>query len=268
MKNVEKSYPLLSGWMRQQDINDSMIYKDGAISQECFIRDSLCNYLLKVPVFVVSTHTSKSIKLPVYRFKLKNDILVTARDNFYGWVVSIKSPYPIDLPDDLVHGDGRNKEDIREVYCEGFKSDWVYPYVKKSARLSTFRVNGEYEMWALMRELNKYPIPKRENNLHAECVVKLVTEQQMESFEEKETLYDVFTHTHNLVYGYDFCKEDGRDLKTFFFPDDKLSEEDKLKAEIEDFSNRVAMSEKAQITFDEEIRCLYNGRIEKNGLEI
>ena len=268
MNDIDKTYPLLLHWMRENKVEDKMIYKDGAISQECFVRDSLCSYLLKVPVFVVSIHCSKSIVLPVYRFKLKNDILVTARDNFYGWVVSIKSPYPVDLPDDLVQGDGGNKEDIAEVYCEGFKSDWVYPYTKKDARLSTFRVSGKFEMWALMRELNKYPIPKRENNLYGASVVKIVTKHEMKVFGENWKLYDVFMHTHNLVYGFDFCKKDGRDLKTCFIPDNKLSDEDKLKAEIEDFANRVEMSEEAQITFDEEIRCLYSGLIERNGLEI
>ena len=79
----EKFYPLLLQWMRSSEIDDSMCWKNAAERQMCFVRDVLCTDLLKVPVFVVSTHTSKSILLPVYRFRLQNGIIVTARENFY-----------------------------------------------------------------------------------------------------------------------------------------------------------------------------------------
>ena len=97
----EKFYPLLLQWMRSSEIDDSMCWKNAAERQMCFVRDVLCTNLLKVPVFVVSTHMSKSILLPVYRFRLQNGIIVTARENFYGWSVSIKSPFVVNLPEEL-----------------------------------------------------------------------------------------------------------------------------------------------------------------------
>ena len=57
---------LLLHWMRKQEIDDKMIYKNAAIKQECFLRDQICMRLLHTHAFVVSTHMSKSIILPVY----------------------------------------------------------------------------------------------------------------------------------------------------------------------------------------------------------
>ncbi len=53
------------------------------------------NYIIP-KASVCSTHTSKSIKLPVYRISLPEYHLeITMRENFHGWVVSIDSKYPI-----------------------------------------------------------------------------------------------------------------------------------------------------------------------------
>lgn len=270
MPKEEKSYPLLLQWMRKQEIDDKMIWKKAAEHQEIFVRDDLCASLLHTPVFVVSTHCSKSIELPVYRFMLHNGIIVTARENFYGWVVSIKSPFMVDLPEDLVYGDeedGKNG-DVVDCYCEGFKSDWVYPYGTKEVRLSTFRVSDNFRLWALMRELKKYPGNEKEVTKFGSYLVKICAEQTMALFPDME-LYNVFQFTHCYVYGYKFCKKDGRDLPTFFHCADKdISKEEELKLKIEDFAKRVEMDEEAQRRFDAEIRCFYEARIEPDRLKL
>lgn len=264
----EKSYPLLLQWMRKQEIEDKMIWKDAAIHQEVFVRDELCHYLLHVPVFVVSTHTSKSIKLPVYRFRMLNGIIVTMRENFHGWVVSIKSPFTVTLSEDLVHGDAGGKGDVTAPYCEGFKEDWVYPYGDKDVRLSTFRVSGDYKLWALMRELNKYPsIEEQKDHNLGESLTATIIEQQMALVDtENMRLYDVFINTYHIVYGLDFCKE--HDLDTFFHPQgENLTNEEELKQKIDDFAKRIAMSTEAQNAFHQEMESLWIGRIEDTGLE-
>ena len=269
MQQEEKSYPLLLQWMRKQEIDDKMLWKKSAVSQEIFVRDDLCTYLLHVPVFVVSTHCSKSIELPVYRFMLHNGIVVTARENFYGWVVSVKSPFPISLSDDLVRGDDQNNGDVADCLCEGFNSDWVYPYGTKDVRLSTFRVSGNYQLWALMRELDKYEIKEDKETKYSEYLVRVCTEQTMKFFSDDLKLYNVFQWTHSLVYGYEFCREENHNLPTFFICDEKdISKEDELKKEIEDFASRVAMDSEAQRRFDLEMKCLYNGRIDQNGFNV
>ena len=263
----EKFYPLLLQWMRSSKIADSMRWKDAAESQMCFVRDMLCTNLLKVPVFVVSTHTSKSILLPVYRFRLQNGIIVTARENFYGWVVSIKSPFVVNLPEDLVHGDGKNG-DVTYSYCEGFKDDWVYPYGVKDVRLSTFRVDSNYMLWALMRELNTYPEIKKDTNYnYGQLITETITKHFMEKIGEDMDLNNIFVNTYyNYAYNYDFCKENNLDYY-FSASSRDLSPEEERKEKIADFAKRICMTDSAQKAFDLEIHCLAAGEIDEHGIE-
>lgn len=269
MKETEKSYPLILAWMRQQEIEDKMLWKKAAIEQEMFVRDALCDFYLHVPCFVVSTHHSKSIELPVYRFRMHNGIIVTMRENFYGWVVSVKSPFVLNLPKDLVYGDGENKEDISPCYAEGFKEDWVYPYCVENIRLSTFRVDGNYMLWALMRELNmlKNPAQKEPRKL-GEKVAEAIIRYHM-GFVDKESrmhLHDVFPFTYYYVYGYDFSKAHG--LDTFVSIKDKdISEEEEEKIKIADFAKRVAMEDESEKRLQLEMECLQVGLIDTHGLE-
>lgn len=153
---------LILNWQRSVELDENLLYKKAADRQAIFIRDTICRNLLKTPCFVVSHHMSKSCLLPVYFFKLTNGIEVICRDNFYGWVVSIKTPSAecaINLSSDLAHGDSKDGDGIRNgniypVYCEGFKEEWVYPY--KSNHALTVRVDSDFHFWALMRELNAY----------------------------------------------------------------------------------------------------------------
>lgn len=267
----EKFYPLLLQWMRSSEIDDSMCWKNAAERQMCFVRDVLCTDLLKVPVFVVSTHTSKSILLPVYRFRLQNGIIVTARENFYGWVVSIKSPFVVNLPEDLVHGDGENG-DVTHSYCEGFKEDWVYPYGVKDVRLSTFRVESNYMLWALMRELNTYPEIKKDTNYNYDygqpiIITETIVKHFMENIGEDMNLSDIFVNTYyNYAYNYDFCKENNLDCY-FHASSRDLAPEEERKEKIADFAKRICMTDDNKKAFDVEIHCLGAGEIDENGIE-
>ena len=119
---------LLLHWMRKQEIDDKMLYKNAAIKQECFIRDQICMRLLHTHSFVISTHRSKSIVLPVYAFTMENGIKVICRENFYGWKLSVKLPKdrPCEniIPEDLLEG-GYN-ENASKCYIEGFKDEWIF----------------------------------------------------------------------------------------------------------------------------------------------
>lgn len=154
---IEIKNELILNWMRHWDLDESLLWKKDSICQACFVRDEICRRLLKIPCFVISTHVSKSCLLPVYYFRLNNCIEVICRNNFHGWVVSVKTPTPecdIHFPYDLIYGDGeRRNGDIHPVYCEGFRDEWVYHY--NDTHKTTFRVDDDFRLWALMRELNR-----------------------------------------------------------------------------------------------------------------
>lgn len=263
--NNEMSYPLLLQWMRSWEIPETRIYRKAAENQACFVRDKLCQDLLHVPVFVVSTHTSKSIKLPVYRFRMQNGIIVTMRENFYGWVVSLKSPFEINLPEDIVHGDGGGNGDVTSCYCEGFKEDWVYPYATEKVRLTTFRVDDDYSLFALFRELNNNYKVEVEDRSMSESLTATIIRQQMEVVSDVE-VNEVFSYVwYNYAYNYDWCKENN--LDTFFHSDNKdLTEEEKKDEEIKDFAHRICMNQAAANAFHVTMECLWIGRREEERL--
>ncbi len=256
----EKSYPLLLQWMRSWEIPETMHYLKAAEHQACFVRDELCRDLLHVPVFVISTHHSKSIKLPVYRFRMQNGIIVTMRDNFYGWVVSFKCPWEVNLPEDIVHGDAG--KDV--TCCEGFSDDWVYPYSTERVRLTTFRVDDEYRLFALFRELNnKYKVATPDRGLDEGLTATIIC-QQMEVVDDVD-VNEVFSYVwYNYAYDLDWCKENN--LESFFRADKDLSDEEKKEAEIKDFAHRICMNQEAANAFHTTMECLWIGRIEENGL--
>ena len=151
--------PLLIEWMRNWELDKNLIYKKAAESQAIFVRDEIARHLLRVPVFVVSTHTSKSCLLPVYSFVMNNGINVIMRENFYGWVVSLKANHRFSLPEDLVHGDGGDNPSLSECYCEGFEYSWVHAYGVNQITETTVRVDSDYELYTLFYQLNKIDNP-------------------------------------------------------------------------------------------------------------
>lgn len=145
-------------YQRTSDIDDKMIYKNAAVTQMIFIRDTICHSIGWVTPFVLSFHRSKSIELPVYGFTMKNGIKIICRDNFYDWKVSVELPRPIGksnaIPEDLICSCG---ESIHPCYCEGFKKEWVYgPYVPDDPDLTRFTVEiaDDYRLYTFLYFLN------------------------------------------------------------------------------------------------------------------
>ena len=124
----------LKHWRKTWALEEALIYKQAAYNQAHFFINKICGDLLKSKGFVVSHHTSKSCKLPVYFIKLRNGIRLTMRCNFYDWKLSVEIPeeyasLPTNyLPEDcLSHDLVQNKRDkISPCYCEGFKKEWCY----------------------------------------------------------------------------------------------------------------------------------------------
>lgn len=139
-------------YMRSTEIDDTLRYKIAAEEQMIFVRDTICFGLLKTDCFVISTHRSKSIELPVYEINF-NGITAIVRENFYGWVVSLKSKNPILLDNELIQKD--ECDTVHPCYCEGFYKEWCYPTYKDGCTECTFRVSSDYKMWTLFYMLNK-----------------------------------------------------------------------------------------------------------------
>jgi len=120
----------LQEWANENKPSDDLIYKDGYWEQIIFVRDTLPQLLFasykeaqKHEPVVISTHTSKSVKLPVFQFELPSGIIITMRYNFHDWKVSVNSPTEVEA--DFM-GLFNASEAYSSVYFEGFPSDLVY----------------------------------------------------------------------------------------------------------------------------------------------
>lgn len=145
---------LLLYYQRTHSIPDEMLWKQEAINQELFMRDTIGLSLLRSPVFVVGEHTSKSIKLPVYGIVLRNGIKVVLSYNFHIWVVSVELPEPIELPVGLF------SEGVceRVPFCYGFQDKWKYGPYKPDSLKFTVGIDNEYKVYTLLFLLkNAFP---------------------------------------------------------------------------------------------------------------
>jgi len=142
-----------------------MIYKQAFSDQVCFVRDTI-NHLfyensdsgyeeLKAnPVLVINTHTSKSIKLPVYKINLKKyKLSMIIRNNFYDWKVSVVSEQEIDV--DFMELFEEDKT-INPIYCEGFSKEQVFKSYKDDKKRFTIEIHDKNRVFTFMYLLNNY----------------------------------------------------------------------------------------------------------------
>ena len=81
-----------------ESLEDTLIYKKAGIAQMVWVRDTIGFLLgLHEGCYVHSTHTSKSVHLPVYTYTLA-DHKVDIRCNFYDWCAAIDKPFMDKLP--------------------------------------------------------------------------------------------------------------------------------------------------------------------------
>lgn len=152
----------VTAWIRVNEPDKNLIYKEELGKQICFVRDDLCGLLFRDsleeqennPPMVISTHMSKSVLLPVYQINVpKYGIEIILRDNFYNWKISIASKQPIEC--DFM-GLFDEKETISPIYCEGFPKEKVYESYSENHSKFTFEICNDYELYTLMFLLSKY----------------------------------------------------------------------------------------------------------------
>ena len=220
---------LLLHWMRKQEIEDNMRWKDAAIHQECFIRDVICARLLDVHAFVASTHCSKSIILPVYAFMMRNGVKVICRENFYGWKISVKlpkkRPYASIIPTDIMESHSYG-EDTPSCYFEGFRDSWVYPGYNPNDVNQTkfsFGIYNDYNFYMAMYFLkNLYgemDLTNEASKLTREDVVSTINTllQNQGYYEKKYEQSGDKTYESRLMSGWDIIHYTGLLLEDFDF---------------------------------------------------
>lgn len=159
----------LQEWANANEPAENLLWGDGYWHQIIFMRDTIPSILFpsykeaqKYKPIVISTHTSKSIRLPVYQQELKNGIKLTMRYNFYNWKISVDSPIDIEV-DFLGLFDPEEKDNIQSIFCEGFPQNAVYGCYAENRRQFTVELSSDYKvftfLWILSEEfgLRKKP---------------------------------------------------------------------------------------------------------------
>jgi hypothetical protein len=144
----------LQEWANDNQPAEDLIYKDGYWDQIIFVRDKLAGLLatsyeefqaIQAGMKVVSMHTSKSVRLPVFSVELEDGTTFTMRYNFHDWKVSVSSPSDVEADFmGLFNPDSR----ISSVYCEGFPEELVYGSYAENKRQFTIELSaGNYHLF-------------------------------------------------------------------------------------------------------------------------
>lgn len=158
----------VTAWLRVNEPNKNLIYAKSLRNQVCFVRDLLCQLLSSTyeewcdnPPLVISTHYSKSVKLPVFQINLeKYGIEMVLRCNFYDWKISVKSDRPLDFD---YMGLFNPTEEISYLYCEGFPKEKVYGCYEQNHSMFTIEFCSDYNLYTFIFLLKNYLGIKKEN---------------------------------------------------------------------------------------------------------
>lgn len=151
----------LQKWMMENEPGKEYHYHRSYWDQTTFIRDRLSMLIFgsrdakRGHIQVISTHTSKSITLPVVEMDVPDwGLRLTLRHNFHDWKVSVESSKPINVD----FGDLFNAEtNWSYLYCEGFPHDRVFTSYQVNAKAFTVELYTIMELytflWMLMHHL-------------------------------------------------------------------------------------------------------------------
>lgn len=157
----------INEWWSNNEPDEKLIYRDGLAEQCLFVRDTLMKNLfielatdyLKyndfsderneiydnfVP-FVIGSHRSKSVKLPVMEMDLSRiGLKIILRYNFYDWCISVES-------DDDVECDFMGLITDQKGYFEGFPTDRIYDnYSLQNNKNFSVVLNNKYQVYTFV----------------------------------------------------------------------------------------------------------------------
>ena len=165
----DKHLPVdVNAWMRVNEPDEKLIYAKGLVNQVYFVRDTLCSLMRSTyeewrdnPPLVISTHYSKSVKLPVFQINLeKYGIEMVLRYNFYDWKISVKSDKSLDFD---YMGLFNPTKKIPSVYCQGFPKNKVYGSYEQSHSQFTIEIYSGYDLYTFIFLLKNYLGIKKED---------------------------------------------------------------------------------------------------------
>ena len=158
----------LQEWANANDPSGSDLhYKGGFWEQVVFVRDTLPGIVYRMydgnyetakqvtgSLLALSTHTSKSVRLPVFHMTLPDGTERVMRYNFHDWKVSVKSPH--EITGDFV-GLFNPDTEIPGIYCEGFPKQWVFGSFSSNQQEFTLELISQYDVymffWLLVRNI-------------------------------------------------------------------------------------------------------------------
>lgn len=154
-QKVGEKYPERPGipwneYLVRYKTGDEMSWKGSADAQiEKF--GILPKIYLDAELYVVGSHRSKSIVLPVVQLEMpRNGTLVTIRDNFYNICVSVEAPFRLQ--------NTRNFEDQFDLdskggYFEGFPEEHIHDGFSKDSSKFSFTVGSFAELLPMLTEI-------------------------------------------------------------------------------------------------------------------
>lgn len=127
---------LLKKWINENNPSNDMVYYKSFFEQMQVFTFIPCRN-----AYVISTHTSKSILLPVVKFTFNNGNIIIVRCNFHDIKVSaiLYKPFPENYAGILFYN---SDEKINPIYCEGFNKDLVFDSYKTNKSKFTVELNG------------------------------------------------------------------------------------------------------------------------------
>lgn len=155
----------LSHWIRDLAIKDEMLWKSSAADQVAMFRDVISRLVgvgtgeryeeLPPGAFVIATHRSKSIDLPVVSFERPDiGLRFVVRDNFYNFKLSVISECPIncDAFQFLFKTQPPREPDytgghLDSCYFEGFPGDLIFGYYGANRARWSAEIHGQNALW-------------------------------------------------------------------------------------------------------------------------
>jgi hypothetical protein len=147
----------LKRWYLENEPEEKLIYCKEFWQQVFFVRDVLSCMVFgsradgESNIHVIGHHTSKSVKLPVYKIFVKElGLTLILRGNFSDWKVSVISSAPVEC-DFLDLFD--TSEEWTFHYCEGFDHANIFTSYLKNKNNFTLELQDSYELYTFIRIL-------------------------------------------------------------------------------------------------------------------
>ena len=158
MEYYDMHFPYdVTEWARENNPDPNLKYRDGWSEQIVFVRDKLTSMLVgerfdyEKYVKVISTHMSKSVKLPVFMIDLpKIGLTLVLRNNFYDWKVSVMSEKAVANDFEGLFTSGE-----KALHCEGFPEEFIFGTILENNHKFTVEISDVYKVYTFCYLLKK-----------------------------------------------------------------------------------------------------------------